>query len=87
MPSSSTRSSGVPDRNGIIWNDPPGTEKPPAATAADKPLSPPLPQADAAGLCREFDADVTIEGQRQPMRGTACRQPDGRWRVVSQVPR
>jgi surface antigen len=31
--------------------------------------------------CREYRQTVTIGGQRQEAYGTACRQPDGRWRV------
>lgn len=94
----SPRSSGAPDRNGIIWNESSsatknGAEKNDAANSVEENTVVPgdagvAPyQANAAGPCREFDADIVIEGQRQPMRGTACRQPDGRWRVVSQVPR
>jgi surface antigen len=32
--------------------------------------------------CREFEQTVMIEGQQQKSYGTACRQPDGSWRVV-----
>ena len=33
--------------------------------------------------CREFQQTVTIGGQSQQAYGTACRQSDGSWRVVS----
>lgn len=83
---SPVKSTGAPDRNGIIWNDPPGT----AAQAV--PVTPPSatpPQSASVQTepCREYDTEITVEGRRQAMRGTACRQPDGRWRVISQVPR
>lgn len=33
--------------------------------------------------CREFQQEITIGGQRQQGFGTACRQPDGAWQIVS----
>jgi len=33
--------------------------------------------------CREYQQIVTIDGQKQRAYGTACRQDDGSWRVVS----
>jgi len=33
--------------------------------------------------CREFQQAVTVEGENATAYGTACRQPDGRWTVVS----
>lgn len=32
--------------------------------------------------CREFQQTVTIGGKTQQAYGTACRQPDGTWKVV-----
>jgi len=32
--------------------------------------------------CREYQTVATINGQQQKMYGTACRQPDGSWKVV-----
>lgn len=32
--------------------------------------------------CREFQQSVTIGGQSETAYGTACRQPDGTWRIV-----
>lgn len=32
--------------------------------------------------CREFQQTITIDGQTQQGHGTACRQPDGSWKVV-----
>jgi len=34
------------------------------------------------GYCREFQQTVRIGGERQQAYGTACREPDGSWRVV-----
>ena len=33
--------------------------------------------------CREFEQTVTIGGKTEKAHGTACRQPDGSWRVQS----
>ncbi|RMF08746.1 MAG: glycine zipper 2TM domain-containing protein [Alphaproteobacteria bacterium] len=33
--------------------------------------------------CREFQQTVTVDSETQTAYGTACRQPDGTWRVVS----
>ena len=32
--------------------------------------------------CREFQSEVIVGGQRQNAHGTACREPDGSWRIV-----
>ena len=31
--------------------------------------------------CREFQSDVVIDGKNERAYGTACRQPDGSWKV------
>ncbi len=33
--------------------------------------------------CREFQQTVTIGGKEQTAYGTACRQPDGSWKIIS----
>ena len=33
--------------------------------------------------CREFTQTVTVAGETQQAYGTACRQPDGTWQIVS----
>jgi hypothetical protein len=33
--------------------------------------------------CREFQHEVTIGGRKEQSYGTACRQPDGSWEVIS----
>lgn len=32
--------------------------------------------------CREFEQTVTIDGRTEVAYGTACRQPDGTWKIV-----
>ena len=34
-----------------------------------------------SGPCREYTVDATVGGNREKVYGTACRQPDGSWRV------
>jgi len=41
-------------------------------------------QTDAGQYCREFQQTVTVGGQTQQAYGTACRQPDGSWKIVNQ---
>jgi surface antigen len=37
-------------------------------------------------VCREFQQTIVVGGQTQQGVGTACRQPDGTWRIVSSQP-
>lgn len=32
--------------------------------------------------CRDYTTEAWIDGQREIIKGTACRQPDGTWRAV-----
>ena len=40
-------------------------------------------QSDTGQYCREYMTDVVVGGRRETVYGTACRQPDGSWKVVS----
>ena len=33
--------------------------------------------------CRDFTQTIFVEGQAETARGTACRQPDGTWDIIS----
>jgi surface antigen len=37
----------------------------------------------STGPCREYTVDAVIGGKREKVYGTACRQPDGSWRIQS----
>jgi surface antigen len=37
----------------------------------------------AGGYCREYQQTIVVGGQAQESYGTACRQPDGSWRVMN----
>jgi len=44
----------------------------------------PGPYYDRGGMrCREYSHTIYINGQPQPARGTACRNPDGTWTPIS----
>ena len=38
--------------------------------------------ASNEGPCREFTMDAYIGGRKEQVYGTACRQPDGSWKIV-----
>jgi hypothetical protein len=40
----------------------------------------------SAAECRPYVADTTITGSARPVSGLACRQPDGRWKLVTERP-
>lgn len=40
-------------------------------------------QRDDGQYCREYTQTVTIDGKTEEAYGTACRQPDGSWKIVS----
>ncbi len=45
---------------------------------------PQAPYQTPQGYCREFQQKITVGGKTQSGYGTACRQPDGSWKIVSQ---
>ena len=52
-------------------------------TGAYGAVSPrPAFQNQLGQYCREFQQMVIVGGQEQSSYGTACRQPDGQWRIV-----
>ncbi len=40
--------------------------------------------ANNGSYCREFQQNISVGGQQQRGYGTACRQPDGTWKIVSE---
>ena len=40
-------------------------------------------QQDDGTYCREFTQTITVGGRTEEAYGTACRQPDGTWKIVS----
>lgn len=47
----------------------------------------PAPQPAAPAMdksyCREYQSSANIAGKTQKTYGTACRQPDGSWRIIN----
>ena len=39
-------------------------------------------QTSSGQYCREYLQTVVIGGQQQQAYGTACRQPDGSWKII-----
>jgi surface antigen len=60
---------GVPSR----WHNP--------DTGNDYTVVPTRTYDTAQGPCREYTMDAVIGGRKEKVYGTACRQPDGSWRV------
>ncbi len=53
----------------------------PSAPIQAAPASDPF--TDQQGrYCREYQSMIMVNGQPQPSYGTACRMPDGQWRIV-----
>lgn len=52
-------------------------------TGAQYSVTPTRTYETAGGPCREFTTHALIGGKRETVYGTACRQPDGSWRVMS----
>lgn len=59
----------------VAWRDP--------DQGIDYQLTPRKTYQDAQGqYCREYVSKATVGDQVQQVYGTACRQPDGSWRIV-----
>ncbi len=43
----------------------------------------PAYQTNEGQYCREYTQNITIGGQTETGYGTACRQPDGSWKIVN----
>jgi surface antigen len=38
-------------------------------------------QSSSGQYCREYQQTITVGGEKQQSYGTACRQPDGTWKI------
>ena len=66
----------VPDRETIVWNDP--------RHGAEYEVMPTRTGESTNGMyCREYRAKATVGGKVTETYGTACRQPDGAWKIVN----
>jgi len=63
------------DRQASSWSNP--------NTGANFTTTPTSTYLNAAGEnCREYQTDIRIDGKRESGHGTACRQPDGTWKIM-----
>jgi surface antigen len=60
----------------IVWNNP--------DNGHSGTITPQREGKDTTGnYCREYQTTITVGGETQKAFGTACRQPDGSWKVVN----
>jgi surface antigen len=65
----------VPSHQTAAWNNP--------DTGASGTVTPVRTYQSTGGQnCREFQQTITVGGQTQEGYGTACRQPDGSWKIA-----
>jgi len=60
----------------ITWNNPQGRSE-----GSVRPLR--TYQNSNGQTCRDYTHTINVEGKRETARGTACRQSDGTWQLVS----
>jgi hypothetical protein len=62
---------------------PPLVYAPAPAYGTVQPLPPPGYPDSSGRNCREYQTTIQVDGQAQPIHGTACQQPDGTWRMIN----
>jgi surface antigen len=65
----------APDHVRVSWSDPESGNRYAVTPLRTYPAS-------ADRYCREYQTDAIIGGKRQQVYGTACRQPDGSWKMM-----
>jgi surface antigen len=68
---------GAPIGEAIVWNNPDSGNYGNVTPVRDG-------YTNAGRYCREFQTEVTVDGQPENGYGTACRQEDGSWKIISQ---
>ena len=61
----------------ITWNNPQSGNRGTITPTRDG-------YSGTGAYCREFQQTITVGGERKQGYGTACRQPDGSWKIVSE---
>lgn len=69
------RAQSAPLGESITWNNPDSGNYGTITPTRDGTSS-------SGQYCREFQQTITIGGQTEQGYGTACRQPDGTWRII-----
>lgn len=67
----------TPSNQAVAWRNPDSGH---TGTVVPKPAY----QTQSGQYCREFTQTVTVGGRTEQAYGTACRQPDGSWKIVEQ---
>ena len=67
----------APSGSQVLWRNPDSGN---AGTVVPQPAY----QTSSGQYCREYQQTITVGGKTEQGYGTACRQPDGSWKVVSQ---
>ena len=62
-----------PDGHAGSWRNP--------NTGQSYAVTPKRTYEGADGPCRDFETTTEIDGRKETVRGTACRQPDGSWKT------
>ena len=68
---------GAPIGEAIVWNNPDSGNYGNVTPVRDG-------YTNSGRYCREFQTEVTVGGREENGYGTACRQEDGSWKIVSQ---
>jgi surface antigen len=66
----------VPDRETIVWNEP-------ERSAQYQVMPVRTAEANNGMYCREYQAKATVGGKVSETYGTACRMPDGSWKLMN----
>jgi surface antigen len=66
----------MPSGQGVAWRNPES-----GRTGVVTPVR--TYQTSTGQYCREYTQTITIGGEKHQSYGTACRQPDGSWKIVS----
>src|SRR5262245_55125658 len=65
----------APTGKSVPWNNP--------DSGHSGSITPMRTYQEDGTYCREYQQTVTIDGKPERSHGTACRQPDGSWKIVS----
>ncbi len=68
----------APSNQPVSWRNPDSGN---SGTITPRPA---VQNASNGQYCREFTQTINVGGKSEQGVGTACRQPDGSWRIVSQ---
>lgn len=71
-----TRAYAAPVGDRITWNNPKSGNRGTVVSTRDG-------WSSTGNYCREFQQTVVVDGRTEQAYGTACKQPDGSWKIVN----